>query len=350
MMLNLKPSLMSIGLMLLLPIALTGCGGDKKPDTQNDTKTTAEESAEKVVEVKSEDGAQDADATNTVKLKRPSPEELAAKAEEATKALEDSKAFLNANGLKNAVTITPSGLQYEVVETGVEGGVTPTPGDLIDAHFIGSLSDGTPLISTRDRGAAARFPLAEGLMPGLTEGLQLMKEGDRFIFTLPPDLAFGEIGTPGGPIGPNAVLVYDVELVKVTNFKKNLEVANAYLAENKKKEGIKSTESGLQYKVLRAATTDGNKPEATSRVRVHYRGTLTDGTEFDSSYARGQPTEFGLNQVISGWTEGLQLMRPGDKFEFYIPPNLAYGERGGPGGTIGPNEALIFEIELLEIK
>ncbi len=119
-----------------------------------------------------------------------------------------------------------------------------------------------------------------------------------------------------------------------------------FLADNAKKEGVSVTESGLQYSVITAG--DGPKPEATDQVTVHYRGTLIDGTEFDSSYSRGEPTSFKLNEVIPGWTEGVQLMNVGSKYRFVIPYDLAYGERGA-GGAIGPYEALIFEVELLKI-
>jgi len=120
----------------------------------------------------------------------------------------------------------------------------------------------------------------------------------------------------------------------------------AFLAENAKKEGVKVTQSGLQYKVLEAG--DGATPKATDVVKTHYRGTLIDGTEFDSSYERGEPVEFPVNGVIQGWVEALQLMKVGGKWRLYIPPDLAYGERGA-GRLIGPNQVLIFDIELLDI-
>ena len=121
----------------------------------------------------------------------------------------------------------------------------------------------------------------------------------------------------------------------------------AFLAENAKREGVKVTASGLQYEVLEA--TLGQKPKATDKVRVHYEGTLIDGTVFDSSYKRGESITFGLNQVIKGWTEGLQLMSIGSKYKLYLPYQLAYGERGA-GANIPPYAALIFTVELLGIE
>ncbi|MDQ6979874.1 MAG: FKBP-type peptidyl-prolyl cis-trans isomerase [Ghiorsea sp.] len=121
----------------------------------------------------------------------------------------------------------------------------------------------------------------------------------------------------------------------------------AFLAENAKKDGITVTASGLQYEVLTQG--NGKKPEATDTVKVHYQGTLLDGTEFDSSYKRGQPISFPLNGVIKGWTEGVALMPVGSKYKFYIPSDLAYGERGA-GAKIAPNSTLIFTVELLGIE
>lgn len=127
--------------------------------------------------------------------------------------------------------------------------------------------------------------------------------------------------------------------------KANKEQGDKYLEENKKKEGVKVTDSGLQYEVIKEGK--GKKPKASSEVKVHYRGTLIDGTEFDSSYTRNEPAQFPLNGVIKGWTEGLQLMTPGAKYKFHIPSDLAYGPSGRPG--IPPNSVLVFEVELLEI-
>lgn len=128
---------------------------------------------------------------------------------------------------------------------------------------------------------------------------------------------------------------------------KNKTEGDAFLAENKKKEGVKILPSGLQYKVITEGS--GKSPKATDTVTVNYRGTLTDGTEFDSSYKRGQPATFAVNGVIPGWTEALQLMKEGAKWQIVIPSNLAYGEKGA-GNSIGPNAVLVFEVELVSVK
>jgi FKBP-type peptidyl-prolyl cis-trans isomerase len=125
-----------------------------------------------------------------------------------------------------------------------------------------------------------------------------------------------------------------------------LEKGDTYMKQNAGKPGVQTTASGLQYEVLREGT--GRMPAATDKVEVNYRGTLLDGTEFDSSYKRGQPIDFRLNQVIKGWTEGVQLMKEGAKYRFVIPPKLAYGQRGAPP-AIGPDETLIFEVELIKV-
>lgn len=124
------------------------------------------------------------------------------------------------------------------------------------------------------------------------------------------------------------------------------EAGEKFLAENAKKEGVTVTASGLQYVVLTEGS--GRKPSATDNVKCHYEGRLTDGTVFDSSYRRGEPAVFPLNGVIAGWTEGVQLMGEGAKFRFFIPYNLAYGERGA-GGSIPPYAALVFDVELIEV-
>lgn len=128
---------------------------------------------------------------------------------------------------------------------------------------------------------------------------------------------------------------------------KNLADGEAYLATNGQREEVTTTESGLQYEVLKEGT--GKSPTAADTVKVHYKGTLIDGTEFDSSFKRGEPIEFPLNGVITGWTEGLQYMKEGASYRFHIPASLAYGERQ-QGPFIGPNSTLVFDVELIEVK
>jgi peptidylprolyl isomerase len=268
----------------------------------------------------------------------------------AAENLAASAKFLEENAARDGVMTTESGLQYMIVEEGEEGGVTPVSTDVVVFEYSASKSDGVEFDSSRARGAAPKVPVGalNNELPGLTEGLQLMSEGDQYRFFLPPNLALGETGSFDGLIEPNEALIYEVTLVRVESPARNLEASNAFLAENAKKDGINTTESGLQYQILEEGAADGASPSATDTVKVHYAGTLINGTEFDSSYARGEPIEFPLNGVIKGWTEGVQLMSVGDKYRFFIPSELAYGERGS--GPIGPNEALIFEVELIEVK
>ena len=139
----------------------------------------------------------------------------------------------------------------------------------------------------------------------------------------------------------------DMEQKQKQAGEKNKTDGAKFLEENKKKPGIKTTASGLQYKVVKEGT--GAQPKPTDMVTVNYRGTLIDGTEFDSSYKRGQPATFPVNGVIKGWTEGLQLMKVGSKYQLFVPANLAYGERS-VSPELGPNATLIFEVELLDAK
>ncbi len=136
-------------------------------------------------------------------------------------------------------------------------------------------------------------------------------------------------------------------MANATTPAENQAAGEKFLAENAQKPGVITTSSGLQYLVFGEGT--GALPKATDNVTVHYKGTTIDGKEFDSSYSRGEPATFPLNRVIAGWTEGLQLMKEGAKYRFFIPSNLAYGERGA-GNLIGPNSALVFDVELIKVN
>ncbi len=256
--------------------------------------------------------------------------------------------FLADNAIRAGVKTTPSGLQYLVLSEGAEGGYSPKAEDIVDVNYVGTLIDGQEFDSSAKHGAVARFPLNR-VIKGWTEGVQLMSEGDKYRFFVPAELAYGAEGTPGGPIGPNEALIFDVELVKVSSPERNLAAAEKFLAENAKKPVVKSTATGLQYEMLSEGPAGGRSPTDANKVSVHYEGRLLDGTVFDSSYERGETIEFPLARVIPGWTEGVQLMSEGDKFRFFIPPQLGYGAEGTPGGPIGPNEALIFDVELLKV-
>jgi len=150
----------------------------------------------------------------------------------------------------------------------------------------------------------------------------------------------------------NTLMAYQQELqakqgeIRKQQAEKNKKEGDAFLAENKKKKGVKTLPSGLQYKVIKEGK--GKSPQPTDAVVAHYQGTLIDGTEFDSSYKRGQPATFPVSGVIPGWTEALQLMKEGSKWQLFIPPHLAYGEQGNP--RIPPNSTLIFEVELISVQ
>lgn len=186
---------------------------------------------------------------------------------------------------------------------------------------------------------------------GLSIGKNLMSQGldsinpEAFTVAL-KDVYFGD-STKISVDDAQAFLNTFFENIQKEKATKMQEEGKKFLEENAKKEGITTTESGLQYEVIEMGT--GDKPVAANTVKVHYTGTLLDGTVFDSSVQRGQPAVFGLGQVIKGWTEGLQLMPVGSKFRFYIPFDLAYGERGA-GGQIGPYATLIFDVELISIE
>lgn len=181
--------------------------------------------------------------------------------------------------------------------------------------------------------AELEMPLdMEALKQGFNDGL-----GDTLKFTPQEIQQFAQQA--------QQALMAKQQEMEALSAQRNIDEGIAYLEENGKREGVVTTESGLQYEVLTQG--DGASPLATDTVKVHYRGTLLDGTEFDSSYSRGEPISFPLNQVISGWTEGVQLMKEGSTFRFHIPSDLAYGERAT--GAITPNSTLIFDVELLEV-
>ncbi len=231
---------------------------------------------------------------------------------------------------------TASGLASVVLQAG-KGGDKPGPRDRVTVHYTGWTKDGKMFDSSVVRGEPTSFGLHQ-VIKGWTEGLQLMTVGEKRRFWIPTELAYND--RPGRPAGQ---LTFEVELLGFEKAPKPPEVPKDVA---KAPATAKKTQSGIAYRVLKKGTKTRH-PSATSQVRVHYSGWTTDGKMFDSSVERGEPASFGLNQVIPGWTEGVQLMVEGDKMRFWIPGKLAYGDEpkqpGMPAGT------LVFDIELLEI-
>jgi peptidylprolyl isomerase len=230
---------------------------------------------------------------------------------------------------------TKTGLASVVLTKGT-GKKRPGPTDQVRVHYAGWTKDGNMFDATvPDKPATLGVA---NVIPGWVEGLQLMVEGEKRRLWVPSDLAYGRSPMPGAPVGD---LVFDVELVEILKAPETpKDVAKA-------PKDAKKTDSGLAYRVLTKGK--GTKhPTATNRVTVHYSGWTTDGKLFDSSVQRGAPSTFMLNNVIKGWTEGLQLMVEGEKTRFWIPGSLAYGDKptrpGAPAGT------LVFDVELLQIQ
>lgn len=227
-------------------------------------------------------------------------------------------------------TKTASGLFYKELAPGT-GTTKPTAEDFVTVHYTGWSADGKMFDSSSARGYASTFPVNR-VIKGWGEGVQLMTPGQKLRLWIPQELAYaGQSGRPQG------MLVFDVELVEVVEApdKHAPPDVSAVPADADR------TPSGLAYRVLRKGQ-GGAKPSKTSRVTVHYSGWTTDGKLFDSSLMRGQTATFGLTDVIEGWTEGLQLMSPGEKTRFWIPERLAYKGQGN-----GPKGMLVFDVELL---
>ena len=236
---------------------------------------------------------------------------------------------------------TESGLVYEVLEPGE--GPAPEPGDVVTIHFVATLEDGTEIGNSYEVGQPAGFVLGGGsALPGLDEGIALMKSGEKAKLVIPPELALGDQASADGLIPANSTLLFEVELISVQ--------AGAPEAPTEVKEAdYVTTESGLKYTDF--SVGDGASPETGQAVTVHYTGWLEDGTKFDSSLDRGQPFTFaiGMGQVIAGWDEGVASMKVGGKRQLVIPSELGYGAQGA-GALIPPNATLIFEVELLSVK
>jgi FKBP-type peptidyl-prolyl cis-trans isomerase len=234
---------------------------------------------------------------------------------------------------------TTSGLHSKVLKEG-SGEDLPTVSDKVKVHYTGWTKDGKMFDSSVQRGKPAEFQVS-GVIKGWTEGLQLMKVGEKRRFWIPADLAYGERPRMGAPAGQ---LTFDVELLEIKKGPKPPETPDDL---DKPPADAKKTKSGLAYKVLKKG--DGDKhPTETDRVTVHYSGWTKEGRMFDSSVTRNRPATFPLDNVIKGWTEGVQLMVKGEKTRFWIPADLAYGKKPKRAGA--PAGDLVFDIELLSYR
>lgn len=233
---------------------------------------------------------------------------------------------------------TASGLASKVITKGT-GKDKPGPNDKVKVHYSGWTSDGQMFDSSIPRREPTSFGVSD-VIKGWTEGLQLMVVGEKRRFWIPAKLAYGERPMPGTPAGQ---LTFDVELLEITAAPKPPPVPEDVKAAPA---SATKTKSGLAYRYLKRGTGK-DKPGPTDTVTVHYSGWTPDGKMFDSSVVRGEPTTFPLDRVVKGWTEGVQLMKEGDKVRFWLPSDLAYGDKPRrPGAPAGP---LVFDIELLSI-
>lgn len=228
-----------------------------------------------------------------------------------------------------------TGLAWTVLEPG-SGTEKPGPTDKVKVHYTGWSKDGIMFDSSEVRGEPTSFGLNQ-VIKGWTEGLQLMTVGEKRRFWIPADLAYGEVAQrPGAPTGQ---LTFDVKLLEIVAAPKTPADVAAPPA------GAKKTASGLAYVVLQEGT--GPIPTKSSRVQAHYTGWTKDGKMFDSSIPRGEPSTFSVGGVIAGWTEGLQLMKEGAKYRFWIPGDLAYGDTPRRPGA--PSGQLTFDVELVKV-
>jgi FKBP-type peptidyl-prolyl cis-trans isomerase len=226
---------------------------------------------------------------------------------------------------------TARGVSYKVLQPGKPDGKKPGPNDTVEVHYTGWTTDGKMFDSSVTRKRPSKFAL-NAVIPGWTDGMQMMSEGEKTRFWIPQELAY-----EGKPNAPQGMLVFDVELLEVLAAPEVPADVAAPPADAKK------TAKGVSYKVLQPGS-GAKKPKEHDRVKVNYSGWTTDGKMFDSSVTRGRPAEFALNGVIAGWTDGMQTMVVGQKNRFWIPEELAY--QGKPGR---PQGMLVFDVELIEI-
>jgi len=243
----------------------------------------------------------------------------------------DETSYLEENAQKEGVVVTNSGLQYRIIEEG--NGSTPSLGDVVFVDYEGQLINGDTFIETEQ---LDYFPLTENILPGLVEGIRIMDEGAVYEFVLPGELGYGDNPPPNTSINCGSVLIFTISLDSY------LRDADLFMINNATNEDIEITESGLQYRVIKEG--EGEQPEANQVVTIRYSGSFTNGFVFDETQGN-ETTEFSLGGLISGFSEGVQLMNKGAIYEFFLPPDLAYGEN--PPAGMPPNVVLIFEVELV---
>jgi FKBP-type peptidyl-prolyl cis-trans isomerase len=273
------------------------------------------------------------------------------------------KEYIKTKNLKTAKTA--SGIYYVIDKKG--NGKHATAADKVKVHYKGYKLDGSTFDSSYDRGQPIEFPLS-GVIKGWTEGIPLFEEGGKGTLLIPSSLAYGQNAPPGSTIKANEVLLFDVELIKINPEPEVVEAPSPVKAAPAAEEAnspdpstqdqliqdfikknnlnAQKTASGLYYVIDKKG--NGKHATAADQVKVHYKGTLLDGTKFDSSYDRNEPITFPLSGVIRGWTEGIPLFEEGGKGKLIIPSALGYGPNGA-GGVIKPNEILVFDVELLQI-
>ena len=275
---------------------------------------------------------------------------------------------------KSGVKKCESGLLYKVIEEGDMTQAASDDADIVTCNFVGKNMDGEVFMANRFEDRPEEYkkmmrkqypnmfdengkpkkedePLEIALnrvFPGFAEGAKLVGVGGKIKLYIPTEMAFGEQGSRGG-VEPNEAIELDVEIISVVSVKAAAERSEKWLAEKALEEGVQKTESGLLYTIIQSGNMKKAAKNDEDEVEVYYVGKLQDGTVFDSRTAEaGEPIKFPLNRVIKGWTEGMKLVGPGGKIKLYIPASMAYGATGA-GASIGPNEALEFEVELVSV-
>lgn len=264
------------------------------------------------------------------------------------------EAYIPWDSQLSLVNKTGSGLEYIVLESGDESGKSPNNGEIVTLHYEARFADtGEAFDSSFRRLEPVRFPIDAVAIQGWKEALGKMKPGDRWLVYIPTNLAYGEIGTPGGPIPPNTDLMFEIAMLEVNPRPLDSQdslVPETYLPWDSERIGVISTNSGLEYFIIESGDESGPSPVSDEIVVVHYEGRFADtGATFDSSFERNIPAKFPADGLIQGWVEVLKLMKPGDYWVVYIPSDLAYGEEGKGEGVIPPDADLVFEIQLIDV-